>query len=198
MRKILENILGNIKRNYFVNIIVTGFIIALFINPLAKLMWNLLILMSNRFSLFLVNEILKFAVRGRTSIDIFIFMFAFSTFILVNVSIIVNIKLSSRTKKKSVNKPSIPVTRLRRMAIATCFLFVGSAFLLSTYYVVYELNANHKQRMGIIAPCIDNQKEEELWSKWYLLKSKIDYINLNHELENIAESNNIELPKLFK
>jgi len=60
------------------------------------------------------------------------------------------------------------------------------------------LSVNFKQRMGIIAPYIDDEKEEELWSKWYLMESKIDYINLNYELENIAEKNNVKLKKPFK
>ena len=193
----MKNILQKIKNNYFINTLIFAFIIALFINPLAKLTWNFLILMSSRFSLYLINKILRLAISERMPLDIFIFIFAFFAFMLVSLSVYITIaRLPFGIKKKSVNKS--PMYRRYIFIALSIFLLIEFIFILETYTIAFELNVNYKQRMGIIAPYINNEKEEELWSKWYLIESKIDYINLNHELDNIAENNNIKLPKALK
>ena len=195
MRKILNNILLKIKNNPFMLGIIgsaIGGVIILCSIPIARLLWNLLVSWSNRFSLFFLNKILKLAVSGRMSIDYFIFLLVFVTFISVIINIFSTRWLPFRIKKKSAKKTHIYIF------IIIYFLYlITFIFTLNIYNIVHELNARHKQRMGIIAPYINDEKEEELWSKWYSIESKIDYLNLNVELKNIAESNNLKLPKLF-
>ena len=191
----MNNILLKIKNNSFViGIIgsVIGGVIFLCSIPIARFLWNLLVSWSNRFSLFFLNKILKLAVSGRMSIDYFIFILVFVTFIIVITNTFFTRWLPFRIKKKSAKKSTLYIF------IIICFLYLFTfIFTLNTHNIVVELNARHKQRMGIIAPYINDEKEEELWSKWYSIESKIDYLNLNYELENIAESNNLKLPKLF-
>lgn len=170
-----------------------AFIIAFFINPLAKLTWNLLFLMSNRLSSLLINQIIGLIIRGTTSIEVYIFMFVFFTFIALFVD-----PLAVKTKKDSTNNKikKIPVQKIE--IVILYIFYIIFIVVITTNVIVSELNINFKLKMGIISPYIDNEKEEELWSKWYLMESKMDYINLNYELENIAEKNNVKLKKPFK
>ena len=186
MGKLLKNFLIDIKSKSFLTVFVFAFIIALFINPLAKLTWNILILWSNRFFLYLISQILDLTTRGNLPIETFIFLFVFYIFLFMTT-----IQLPLRIKKKTIDikfKKSLII--ISSVILLTIFISV-----VITYMIVFELNTDFKRGMGIIAPYINNEKEEELWAKWYSMESKIDYINLNHELENIAESNNLKLPK---
>ena len=175
------------------NTLIIAFIIALFINLLAKLTWKLLFSMSNRFSLFLINQIIVIIISGTILIEVLTFVFVFYIFIFLLVEpLTVKIKKeSTHNKVKKIQVDKIGVTILYIFYI----IFIS---VITTHLIVTELNINFKLRMGIIAPYINDEKEEELWSKWYLMESKIDYINLNYELENIAEKNNVKLKKPFK
>lgn len=52
------------------------------------------------------------------------------------------------------------------------------------------------QSVTICSPYISEKEEKELLSKFALIKSRNDYINLNNQLKNIAEQNGVELPEL--
>ena len=191
----MNNILLKIKNNPLILAIIgsiIGGVILLCSITMARLFWNLLVSWSNRSSLFFLNKILKLAVSGRMSIDIFIFIFVFFTYIFVITYIFFTRLLAFRIKKKSAKKSTIYIFIIIFFLYLSIFIFT-----LNSYNIVVELKAKHKQIMGIIAPYINEEKEEELWSKWYSIESKIDYLNLHVELENIAESNNLKLPKLF-
>lgn len=189
----MKNILSEIKSKSLLATLIIAFIIAFFINPLAKLSWNLLFLMTNRLSSFLINQIIDSIIRGNTLIEVYIFIFVFATFMFLFVD-----PLAVKTKKESTNNKikKIPV---RKIEIICLYLFyIIFIVVITTNIIISELNINFKLKMGIISPYIENEKEEELWSKWYLMESKMDYINLNYELENIAEKNNFKLKKPFK
>lgn len=185
----LKNILLDIKSKSFLTTLVIAFIIAFFINPLAELTWNLLFSMSNRFSLFLINHTIGLILRGSILIEIYIFVFIFFIFIYLNATWSVKIK-----KESTYNT----IIKYQVQKIGVVILSIIFILVITTHIIVSELSINFKQRMGIIATYISDEKEEELWSKWYLMESKIDYVNLNYELKNIAEKNNVKLKKPFK
>ena len=69
-----------------------------------------------------------------------------------------------------------------------CLLF------LSTRIYQLMLITGFKRHMMIVAPYIDEQKEEEIFSSWALMDSRADYDSIYVILETIAADNSIELP----
>ena len=186
--KLSEEIVSNIpsdKKSYSsIKAILIMLIVTILGNVLYKPFWNLLISWSNVFSLFLVKRILKFAIKGKMPIEVFSFVFLFFAFLyLTNLSPFFEIK-----KKIIVNK-----SRILDIVISIFFLVIF-IYVVTTYTLVFNINTDFEQKIGIIAPYINNEIEEELWSKWYLMESKVDYLNLAQEIEKIAENNDIKLP----
>jgi hypothetical protein len=159
-------------------------IITILGNVLHKLFWNLLISWSNVFSLFLVKQILKFAIKGKMPIEVFIFVFLFFVFLCL-------VSLSSHPELRT--KIIVSKNWILDIVIYIFFLVIF-IYVVTTYIIVFNLNTDFEQKIGIIAPYINNEEEEELWSKWYLMESKVDYLNLEQEIKKIAENNDIKLP----
>jgi len=174
---------------------VIGTIFILLSIPVARCLLELLFSWSNRFSCFIIDTIIKLAISNLNVIGISIFLFVVFIFMVVFLSAILrdfplSIKRTSEKKRQNI--------RLGYILIIEYFILtIFGIFLLNLHFTLESLNTSQKLRMGIIAPYIDDQKEKELWSKWYLIRSKIDYINFNDELDNIAENKNIKLPKSF-
>lgn len=194
-RKTLKNILKNIKSNPFIlgiiGSIIGGILILLSI-PIAKLLMKLLFSWSNRLSLFILNFTIRLAIANYDFTGFVTFYFVFVLIIMAICSDFFQIPAFYAKKKSGVN------IRPRKYIFAFT-IFIYCLFFLPLIIINNSakiINLNQIRRMEIIAPYIDDQKEEELWSEWYLLRSKRDYVNLNYEIDNIAENNNVELPKI--
>lgn len=61
--------------------------------------------------------------------------------------------------------------------------------------LIITYNSTFQQRINAIAPYIDEQKEEELKSKWALMHSRNDFDMLDKEIELVAKGNKLALPK---
>lgn len=193
----MKNILQNIKSNPLILGIIgsmIGGLLILFSIPLSRLLLKLLFSWSNRFSQFIIETTIKRAIMDTNVINVYTFLFVFYIFMIVFFSRVLS-KFTFNIEK--ISRKKIGNIRLYTFTITFLFLFFFASFIYFMDVTRESLNATQKLRMGIVAPYIDDQKEEELWSKWYLIKTKIDYISLNYELDNIAENNNIELPKPY-
>ena len=193
----MKNILKNIKSNPLILGIIgsmIGGLLILFSIPLSRLLLKLLFSWSNMFSQFIIETTIKRAIMDTNIINVYTFLYVFYIFIVLLFSSIFskfkpNIEKKSRKKMGNILKYTLTIIFL--------FLLFFASFIYFMDVTRASLNATQKLRMGIVAPYIDDQKEEELWSKWYLIRTKIDYISLNYELDNIAENNNIELPQQY-
>jgi hypothetical protein len=58
-----------------------------------------------------------------------------------------------------------------------------------------QLNTSFNQKLNALSPYIDEAQKEILVSKWALMKSKKDYLEIKSIMEDEAKKNNIELPK---
>lgn len=74
------------------------------------------------------------------------------------------------------------------------FFIVGFILIFRSYSDL-QLNTKFNQQLRALSPYIDDSQEKILISKWALMKSKKDYLEINVIIENIAKQNNIELPK---
>ena len=130
----MKNILPDIKSKSFLTTLEIAFIIALFINPLAKLTWKLLFSMSDRFSLFLINQIIGLILRGTILIEIDIFMFVFFIFIFLFVS-----PLIVKIKKESINNKikKIPV---RKIGVTILYIFYIYFISITTTHIIVYLS----------------------------------------------------------
>lgn len=79
-----------------------------------------------------------------------------------------------------------------------CFIFFA-LFMFSTglfkIYADIQLNTSFNQRMNALAPYVNETQTKELFSKWAMMKTKVDFLEIKKLIEEIAEKNNIELPE---
>lgn len=80
--------------------------------------------------------------------------------------------------------------------LATCLL-IGGLSLLSFIHADLQMNTSFNQRLNALAPYIDEQQEEVLFSEWAFMKSKSDYKRINESMDKMAEEKGIVLPKLI-
>lgn len=197
----MKNIIKIIKNNSLISGIMgsmIAWILILCIRPASKFIWKLLFSWSNSLSRLITDRIIRAAIIDLNLIDFAIFLcVVFLMGVVIGYSnIFQNIKVN--TKKKEESK----ITRITKVKyIFLKFALISSLSIVFCFYLVdstgESINVTQKMRMCMIAPYINEQIEEELWSKWYLISSKIDYIDYNNELDIIAENNNIELPKPY-
>ena len=189
----LKNIQKKLKSNPFIlGIIgsVIGGILILTSVPLVRFFWKLLFSWSDRFSRLITDSTIKIAIMDVNIIGIITFLFVLNVFSWAMLS-----NLFPKYKFNIKEQIGEKISKLRYLVIIIYSILL--LMIMSLFFINMTgefLNGIQKLRMGIISPYINDQKEKELWSKWYLINSKVDYINLNYELDNIAENNNIELP----
>jgi len=194
----LKNILKNIKSNSLILGIIGSVIGTLFILsilPIARYFWKLLFSWSGWFARLITDSTIRSVIKHQNHLNFAIFICVSILLMSLLFSIILK-GLKSNRKKNDVEK-SLKITHTV-IFILSIFIFVEISYLYFVDAIGEELNSIQKIRMAIIAPYVIDQKEEELWSKWYSIRSKIDYINLNNELDDIAAKNNTELPKAFQ
>ena len=106
-----------------------------------------------------------------------------------------------RSYVKSGPAPDDEVTtmkKLRRSALMGLGFLVLLGFLLmflywTTWFQLQRLTS-FNQHLAILAPFIDNQREEELRSKWALMKGRKDYEAIVVDILSIAEENGVGIP----
>ena len=128
----------------------------------------------------------------------------FSLFIITPVAFMTGLTISLFFKKVDVEKNDVvdkkeilPIT-LRKKILLILLLLIFHVLLLSIISTkAYQLSlvSSFKQHMRVVAPYIEAQEEEILFSKWSLIKNKSDYEEVYFMLENIAEKNDIKLPE---
>jgi len=125
------------------------------------------------------------------------YILLFSLIIGVSLGLLSSKWRSSRSKGETgeeLKESSV----LRKKIISTIFLTVIILFCLvqlSTKAYQLSLISSFKQHVQIIAPYIDEQKEELILSEWSLMKSSSDYDTIYFKLNNIAKINNVKLPE---
>jgi len=190
----LKNILKNITSNSLIlGIIgsVIGTLLILYTPTLVRFFFKLLFSWSNIFSNLIIDSTIKAAVREFKFIGYYTFLLVMITFGLVYLSLT---KLEYSYLHSIKKQPDAIKRTIMLVYMLLAILIIASA---ANAISVEGIIVTQKLRIDIIAPYINEQIEEELWSKWYLISSKIDYIDYNNELDIIAENNNIELPKPY-
>jgi len=190
----LKNILKNITSNSLIlGIIgsVIGTLLILYTPTLVRFFFKLLFSWSNIFSNLIIDSTIKAAVREFKFIGYYTFLLVMITFGLVYLSLT---KLEYSYLHSIKKQPDAIKRTIMLVYMLLAILIIASA---ANAISVEGIIVTQKLRIDIIAPYINEQIEEELWSTWYLISSKIDYIDYNNELDIIAENNNIELPKPY-
>ena len=99
----------------------------------------------------------------------------------------------SVTKDGEPKKPS----KLARLGVAA-FLLFGAGWglvVLAGNYMQLSAISTFKRDLRIVAPFIDDHKEESLLSAWSLMQSEADYEAIRKELGAIAGTHGIALPE---
>jgi hypothetical protein len=103
-------------------------------------------------------------------------------------------------KRRNKLKPKIEFMK-RKFILVKYFMFsifVIAIFSFSTslfkIYTDIQLNTSFNQRLNALAPFLEDIESKKLVSKWAMMKTKNDYIEINNLMEIVAKKNNIRLP----
>jgi hypothetical protein len=216
---------SSIKKGVVASLIATIIFIAI-LQPLMTLLWKFLnktsIVVYSRY----LDYIYKYAASGHKNdidfylITIVIIIFFMSLLSLVIIKSLQNkeirekrlllnildpIKRSEEHKKildKKFSKRGIFnfLDKYLLKLTMVYLLFTGIYFSseLFKYSSDLKLNTTFNQRLNAIAPYISETKEKELISKWALMRSKKDYLNIKLSIDTVAIRNNLILPQEFE
>jgi len=87
------------------------------------------------------------------------------------------------------SRPFVAINFVFALLLTVAFFIV-----LVGNYTQLSLISSFDQHFRIIAPYIDEQKEEEILSEWSSMTSEEDYNRLYKKIHILAETNSVELP----
>lgn len=182
--------------------LVGGFILIVLVEPLVDVLWGVLFDSGNALIEYYVDAIYYRSALGYrdsllVSVHFAIFYFGFIfgiAYFRKSLYQSRNYQLTSKTDEEVASRPGLS-RWLLWIAFSLCVIgAVTSVLNLYTYRVEYKIALTFDQRFHIIAPLIDEQKEEELLGKWYLIKSRENFNSMMREMEDIAAAANMILP----
>ena len=199
--------------------IIASIIFMVILEPLMKLIWSFLINTSSSIYTSYFNSIFKNAALGhRNHVDfmtyailtiIFIGVMTFfylKTYFYMKTSRYDNSITQDKTKEQIENevaKIASKITKLNnRMKIifvvgaVCCFIFSCISFSnLFKEYSNLQLNTSFNQKINAISPYINDNEQKVIISKWALMNSKNDYLEIKRNIDNIAKMNHFQLPE---
>jgi hypothetical protein len=199
--------------------VIASVIFMIILEPLMKLFWTFLNNTTNHLYTSYLNSIFTNAAIGhRNHIDFITYYF--ETVLIFGVLFISLIKAKSIIRKRTdeerkynlkskeeleqeisntKHKLSKLIKALRVLFYSgLVFGFIFMLFMLSSLFKEYanlQLNSTFSQRINALAPYIEDKQQKIFISKWALMKSKEDYLEIKLSLENIAKENNVKLPE---
>ncbi|WP_266366106.1 hypothetical protein [Tellurirhabdus rosea] len=78
--------------------------------------------------------------------------------------------------------------------------FIGVITLIASVFSAYvdlQVNSSFNRSLNAIAPYISDYEEEVLKSKWALMKSRKDYVEINKILNDMGKRNKVSLPDVL-
>lgn len=199
--------------------VIASVIFMIVLEPLMKILWSFFNNTSNKiYNSYLDSIFTNAAIGHRNHLDFMtyyietVFLFGVLFLILIRSNSIIRqhkekesiskIKTKEEFERKSEElkiRASKIIKQLRILFISEIvFGSISLIIMLSSLFKEYanlQLNSTFNQRTNAIAPYIDDQQQKILNSKWALMKSKDEYIEIKHYIEKIAKDNNINLPK---
>jgi len=204
------------KKSIIISVIASALFL-IFIQPIMLIIWEIVKPIS--FSAFdsIINSIYKNAALGQRNwldflIWAFILLFAFNYIIkaflkgkrivkeleddekleLMSLEEKENYLREQEAKDSSKIKILMKLTRFNWLIMILAG--VSSLSLLFSTFTDLQLNTSFNQRLNAIAPYIDDSDIKILKSKWALMKTRQDYMEINHLFENLANGKGIILP----
>ena len=210
-------------RKGIISSIIASLIFLIFFQPILGFIWEVVTKISMRTYSGYMDNIYKNAALGQRNwlgyLTLLFFLLVVFTLIMTRLlrfrkmlsRLYEDVKLDSfenqedkekylEDKWERINKRITPIVKHHKKIKVFLFLYQICIllFFCDTIFKAYadlQLNTSFNQRLTVIAPYIEAQKEEELKSKWASMKTRKDYENINLNMENIAKSANVILPE---
>jgi hypothetical protein len=150
-------------------------------------------LVSNSYIDMLYSQIAHLEIM---SFGFFFFFIVFVALICISVGLIIY-QWTNDVAPEKIEKESISKNILRKKVITTLLLLFSAMYFtvqISTKLYQLSLISSFKQHLAIIAPYIDEQKEELILSQWSLIKTNEDYEAVYIKLTDVAKNNKLDLP----
>lgn len=183
-----------IRRAVFTGII-SGTCVLVFIRPLIALVWKFVL--SN--VEYVTDGVCRSAALGYTERFGFLTL---STFLSLMVGLAMGLAFVGRAKPNAMQyKVGLAIfraTRVRWFINVFAVVFVlFSGYLLTTNFMVLQMNASFHQRLAVLSPRITDEKYKEFVAAWASMRSERDYAGIVDNMDQTAKSNGVVLPELL-
>ena len=182
--------------------IISGLIVATIflcvLEPLLKLFGKLVFSFSHAFYAAHLDRLFLKAALGVPP-DPSLYLLGFFLALLLGFFTVFAIFFSEKDSSKDSDskKPLriLPVKSRAYYSLLLTIMFLSFFHLYWTTWFQFKLITSFDQHLHSIAPCITEQQEKIFKSRWSLMKNEKDYDSIYADLQTIASSNNIVLPK---
>ena len=96
-----------------------------------------------------------------------------------------------RSKARSKNNILVRVS-LSILHMSFAFLFLA---VVSANFIQLKVIVTFQQQMRALAPYIDDAEEEQIYSRWSLMRTQADYEVISNTIEMHAKNNHLTLPE---
>lgn len=179
--------------------IIASLLVLIFIKPLLDIIWEFISWVSTYCYSGFNNAVFCNAALGQRDwvavlhLELFISMLCGT---LAGFSIVIFLvkhaesKIVERiTKRRKIFRALIPI-----LSVIMVFL---SILILVIIRTDLQLNTSFKQRLTALSPHVSDLKIKELKASWAMMQDRKNYEEIIEEMENIAQKNGVQLPKLL-
>ncbi len=200
--KIFEN---QDKRQSIYASIIASILVIIFIEPIIKFLWNIILKYSGTIYSGYLDSIYENAALGYKNyleFIFFIFVSIGSLIFFITIlspfrhvfikSVVDSDKLSKIKKLRTPTQKKIRVTI--RVLLDLIFIILTWAFIIAAT-VDLQINTSFQQRLSILRPYFPEYDEIQLKSLWASMKNRNDYLMINSKIDSLAQLKKIRLPE---
>lgn len=126
----------------------------------------------------------------------------YSLFSGILVGIMMNFLIGYFLMVKGLNKDSDTLIKRKDVFLKVGFCYIALFIIYMAYQEIHLISVrgsyvSYMQRITAITPYTTGDQIKKINSKWVMMKTKNDYVEVNKVIDDIAKANNLDIPKPF-
>ncbi len=176
------------------------FLFIYFLDPILILLGSIIVEVSSRvYSAYLDRLFMQASLGVTHDPAFFVLMSIYGFAIGAPVGMITVVTMMKRKskidKKEGAEKPKRSGKKIViLMVIIWSAMYITLFMSLWSLWFQLKITSSFEQHMKTVAPYLEEDEEEIIWSKWTQMKSEKDYNAIYKRLKDIAAENSVELP----
>jgi len=185
---------GGQFRKGVISSIVASLIMFFLLEPLARLLWHGISLLSSRIAVSYIDMAYKSAALGhRNDVSVLLLTIALSG--LLGITVGLSAGITRRMFQSKAAKPMSPRLIVVALWCIAGIMTISSLIAIVPTVIDLQLNTSFQQQIKVISPRVTDQTIKELEASWAMMETRKDYEAIQDSILKIATKNNIRLPK---